>query len=184
MGLFGVLALLFVSVPILELVILIQLGQAVGLGPTLALVLATGIGGAMLARAEGLRTLLRFQGELASGEMPNQSIFDGLSVLVGGALLLTPGLITDVLGFSLLIPFTRRWIQRRVRARLMRMAEEGTIHVVTVGPGPWAQGGAWPQREGARPPKQEGAWPQRDDELESVVGLDPSKEIKVDSSGS
>lgn len=170
MGLFGVLALLFVSVPILELVILIQLGQAVGLWPTLALVLATGIGGAMLARAEGLRTLLRFQGELASGEMPNQSILDGLSVLVGGALLLTPGLITDVLGFSLLIPFTRRWIQRRARARLMRMAEEGTIRVVTMGPGPWTQGGPWP--------------PQPDEEFEPAVGLDPSKEIKVESSGS
>ncbi len=134
MGPFGLLALLFVVVPIVELGILIQLGQAFGLMSTLLLVLSTGVAGAVLARAEGLRTFLRFQGEMASGVMPNQSILDGISVLIGGALLLTPGLLTDVLGFALLLPASRRWIQRRVQARLARMAAGGAIRVVTFGP--------------------------------------------------
>jgi UPF0716 protein FxsA len=162
MGLFGFLALLFVVVPIVELMVLIELGQAVGLWPTLLLVLSTGVGGAMLARAEGMRTFLRFQGELASGQMPGQSIFDGISVLIGGVLLLTPGLLTDLFGFSLLIPFTRRWIQRRAQARLTRMAAEGTIQIVNVGPAPgWAQA-------------------RSDGESDTQPPLDPSKEIAVE----
>ncbi len=162
MGVLGFLAFLFVVVPIVELVVLIQLGQAFGLGPTLLLVLSTGVGGAMLARAEGLRTFLRFQGELASGVMPSQSILDGISVLVGGVLLLTPGLLTDVLGFALLVPFSRRWIQRRAQARIARMAADGTIQVVTLGQSgsPWAQ------------------YTDVDDDVDSR--LDPSKEIAVE----
>jgi UPF0716 protein FxsA len=132
MTLLGRLALLFVIVPILELVLLIELGQLMGLLPTLALVLFTGVAGAWLARAEGLRVFFQFQGELASGRLPGQAMLDGISVLVGGALLLTPGVLTDVAGFSLLFPPTRRWMQRRVRARLEHRIEEGTIRVVTM----------------------------------------------------
>lgn len=145
MNALGKLALLFVLVPIVELVILIQLGQIVGLLPTLLLVLSTGIGGAMLARAEGLRVLFQFQRELASGRLPGQSALDGISVLVGGALLLTPGLLTDIAGFSLLFPPSRRWIQSRVRARLERQIADGSIRVVAMGPGVggfWGFGGA------------------------------------------
>lgn len=160
---FGILALLFVVVPIVELMVLIQLGQAVGLGPTLLLVLATGVGGAMLARAEGLRTFLRFQGEVASGEMPSQSIFDGISVLIGGVLLLTPGLLTDVLGFSLLVPFTRRWLQRRAKGALARAAANGSIQIVTMGPSGFPF-----------PPSDLG------EEVHRTQGLDPSNEIVVE----
>lgn len=163
MGFFGLLALLFVVVPILELVILIQLGQAVGLGLTLLLVLATGIGGAMLARAEGLRTLLNLQKEVASGAMPDRALMDGAAVLVGGALLLTPGLLTDLVGFSLLVPFTRRIIGGFVRRRLSKMVAEGSIRVVTVGPaGPFG------------PPH-----PRTEEEV--YPPLDPSKEIAIES---
>jgi UPF0716 protein FxsA len=132
MNLLGRLALLFVIVPILELVLLIELGQAVGLLPTLALVLFTGVTGAWLARAEGLRVLFEFQRELGSGRLPGQAMLDGISVLVGGALLLTPGVLTDVVGFSLLFPPTRRWMQRRVRARLEGQIRDGTIRVVSM----------------------------------------------------
>ena len=139
------LALLFVVVPIVELILLIQLGQAVGLLPTLALVLLTGVGGALLARSEGLRALFRFQRELASGEMPDQAIQDGICVLIGGAFLLTPGVLTDAVGFALLVPWSRRWIQRRVRARLARMAAEGSLTVVTMRSGfPGGPGASWP----------------------------------------
>lgn len=163
MSLLGNLALLFVIVPIVELMLLIQLGQVVGLLPTLLLVVATGVGGALLARAEGVRVFFQLQKELASGRLPGQSMLDGVSVLIGGAFLLTPGVLTDVVGFSLLVPVTRRWIQRRVRARLAKQIEDGTIRVVSFGRGSyWSSGGHESPDPGARP-------------------LDPSKGIVVES---
>ena len=131
----GRLALLFVVVPIIELMLLIQLGQFIGLMPTLALVFATGIGGAAMARAEGLRVLFQFQEELAQGRLPGQAMLDGASVLVGAAFLLTPGVLTDLLGFSLLFPLSRRWIQRRLKKRLEQQIADGSIRVVAMGPG-------------------------------------------------
>jgi UPF0716 protein FxsA len=133
MNLLGRLALLFVVVPILELMLLIELGQVVGLLPTLLLVMFTGVTGAWLARAEGTRVFFQFQKELASGRLPGQSLLDGISVVVGGAFLLTPGVLTDFAGFSLLFPPTRRWLQRRVRARMEQQVKDGTIQVVTMG---------------------------------------------------
>ena len=130
----GRLALFFVVVPVIELMLLIQLGQWVGLMPTLSLVVATGIGGAALARAEGLRVLFQFQKELAEGRLPGQAMLDGASVLVGGAFLLTPGVLTDVLGFSLLFPLSRRWIQKQLKGRLEQQIADGSIRVMTMGP--------------------------------------------------
>ena len=175
MNLLGRLALLFVVVPILELVLLIQIGQVVGLLPTLTLVLLTGFAGAWLARAEGLRVFFQFQRELASGRLPGQALLDGISVLVGGAFLLTPGVLTDFVGFSLLLPLSRRWIQGRVRALLERRIEDGTVRVVTMGSWPggsgWidfgASGGARPGRVGRE------ADP-------TGLGMDPSKGIVVE----
>jgi UPF0716 protein FxsA len=133
MSILGRLALLFVIVPVIELALLIQIGQVVGLLPTVALVVFTGVTGAWLARAEGLRVFFQFQRELAAGRLPGQSLLDGISVLIGGAFLLTPGVLTDVVGLSLLLPVTRHWIQRRVRTRLERGIADGTIRVVTTG---------------------------------------------------
>jgi len=168
MKLIGNLALVFVIVPIVELMLLIQLGQIVGLLPTLLLVVTTGVGGAMLARAEGLRVFFRFQRELATGRIPGQALLDGVSVLIGGAFLLTPGVLTDLVGFSLLVPTTRRWIQRRVRARLQRRIEDGTIRIVTFrGADGWGFSGAGGHdRSGA-------------DERHAPA-LDPSKGIVVE----
>jgi UPF0716 protein FxsA len=128
------LAFLFVVVPVVELVILFRLGQAVGVLPAVGLVLTTGFAGAVLARAEGLRVFLRFQGELAAGRMPGQALLDGISVLVGGALLMTPGILTDAAGLALLFPPTRRWIQRGVRGRLEAGARAGSVRFVVLDP--------------------------------------------------
>lgn len=155
------LALLFVVVPIVELALLIQLGQWVGLWPTLALVVATGVAGAALARAEGLRTVVAFRRETAEGRLPGQAILDGAAVLVGGAFLLTPGLLTDLAGFSLLVPVSRRWIQRRVRAWAERRIRSGEIRFQV-----WTAGG--PGGAGGPAPRS------REDEL------DPRKEIRGD----
>ena len=150
MNFLGRLALLFVIVPVLELMLLIQLGQVVGLMPTLALVVFTGVAGAALARKEGLRVFFSFQSEMAGGRLPGQALLDGISVLIGGAFLLTPGVLTDVAGFSLLLPVTRRWIQKRVRARLEQQIKEGTINMVVMGPGGFHQAGG-PPADAERP---------------------------------
>ena len=159
------LALLFVLVPLLELVVLVQVGQWVGLPATILLVLATGVAGAALARREGLRTLSALQAELARGALPGQSLLDGLAILVGGAFLLTPGILTDFAGFFLLFPPTRRWIQGRVRKRIERGLEEGTIRVMRTGPvGLGTMGAGWGAAE----------------EVDEVrEGLDPAMEIEA-----
>jgi len=132
MSIFARLALLFIIMPILELALLIQLGQVVGVPLTLALVISTGVTGAWMARLEGLKTLWALQSELAQGRLPTQSILDGLAILVGGALLLTPGILTDIIGFSLLLPLSRRAIQRSVRARLEKSIREGAMRVTVI----------------------------------------------------
>jgi UPF0716 protein FxsA len=162
MNILGRLALLFVVVPVVELMLLIQLGKVVGLLPTLGLVIFTGVTGAWLARAEGLRVLFQFQKELASGRLPGQAMLDGAAVLVGGAFLLTPGIMTDFVGFSLLFPPTRRWIQRRVRKRLERGIADGTVRVVTMGS--WGGGGFGMGARG----------------VDAPPGMDPSKGIVIE----
>ncbi len=157
------LALVFVLLPLLELVVLIRIGEVVGFLPTLALVVLTGVAGAALARAEGLRVVVQLNRELMAGRLPGQALMDGASVLVGGALLLTPGVLTDVAGLALLFPPTRRWIQRRVRARLEAGLASGAVRFVVMGPGGFGGG--------------PGDAPSRD---ASSAGLDPRNEIRVE----
>ena len=139
MSILGRLALLFVIVPLLELALLIQMGQMVGFWPTIALVVFTGVTGAWLARTEGLRTMWKLRDDLANGRVPGQAIMDGMAVLAGGAFLLTPGILTDVVGFGLLFPTTRHAIQRRILARLERSIQEGEVQVRVAG------GEVWPR---------------------------------------
>jgi UPF0716 protein FxsA len=114
--------LLFTLVPILELWLLIEIGSRVGAVPTVVLVFATGIAGAALARREGLRAMRGVQAAMARGEMPASPLVDGLMVLLGGAFLVTPGILTDVFGFALLIPLSRarlrRWLMRYLEKRV------------------------------------------------------------------
>lgn len=126
------LVLLFITVPIVELAVLIELGRLIGLWPTLGIIAVTGILGAMLASREGLRAWHAFQMEMAEGRMPGRPILDGLSIFAGGALLLTPGLLTDILGFTLLARPTRRWIQNRLVDRLGgRLVRQGQVFIRT-----------------------------------------------------
>ena len=126
---------LFVAIPLVELAILLQVAQLVGPLPTVALVVATGIAGAALARHQGLRALVAVQREMASGRLPGRSLLDGLSILVGGAFLLTPGILTDLAGFSLLAPPSRRWIQQALQRRLERRMTQGTVEFSVFTPG-------------------------------------------------
>ena len=133
MSILAKLALFFVIVPLVELALLIKVGEVVGFWPTIGLVVFTGAAGAWLARLEGLRTMFKLRDDLAHGRLPGQAIMDGMAVLLGGALLLTPGIVTDVVGFSLLLPQTRRGIQRWARARLEQNIRDGSIRMTMMG---------------------------------------------------
>lgn len=120
---------LFIIVPIVEIYVLLAVGQTIGLAPTIFLVFATGIAGAYLARTQGLSLLLRIQQELAAGRMPTEELLDGAMVLAGGLMLLTPGFCTDLTGFLLLAPFSRRWIKLWLKKLLEKMMQRGEIHI-------------------------------------------------------
>ena len=112
-----VLVLLFIVVPILELYVLIQIGQAIGVLPTIALLILDSVLGAALMRAQGRAAWLRFNRALAEGRVPGREVIDGVLVIFGGALLLTPGFLSDILGLILLIPPTRALVRRMLVAR-------------------------------------------------------------------
>jgi len=148
MSLLGRLFLLFVGVPLLELFILVQVGQLVGVWPTIGLVVLTGVTGAALARLEGLRTVWKVRGELARGHLPGGALLDGFAILLGGALLLTPGILTDLVGFSFLLPPTRKVLLGRVRKGLEKRLKSGAIHITQVGGFPGAAAGQWGEAGG------------------------------------
>ncbi|AUX41900.1 exlusion protein FxsA [Sorangium cellulosum] len=116
----GKLILLFTAIPIVELWLLLSIGQQIGFWPTVALALGTAVLGAALAKREGLRVLGAWQGAMAEGRVPDEGLTGGLLVLLGAALLITPGVLTDVAGLLLLIPPTRRRIAAAVRERFER----------------------------------------------------------------
>lgn len=121
---------LFVLAPLVELALLVQVGQWIGVLPTVAIVAVTGLLGAVLARSEGSRALVRVQAELLQGRPPTRAVLDGASIVVGGLLLLTPGILSDLLGFALILPPTRWAIQGWVAARVLRGIKAGTIQVM------------------------------------------------------
>ena len=108
----------FCIVPLIELAILLWLASRTSWQLTLAIVVVTGILGAWLARQQGWRAWSRAAEKLERGEMPLEAVSDAVMILVAGALLLTPGILTDAVGFALLIPFSRTWIRRRLASRL------------------------------------------------------------------
>ena len=122
------LLLLFTVVPLLELFLLVKLGTVIGIGPTVLIVIFTGVLGAWLARWQGLGVLRRLSEDMAGGRLPTNALIDGLLILIAGAVLLTPGLITDALGFLLLVPQGRAMVRKAVAARLEKSA-------VVAGPG-------------------------------------------------
>lgn len=123
------LALLFIGLPLLELAILVKLGTVIGFWPTMAIVVATGFLGALLAQMQGLWVWTRIQRELRAGRMPGSELVDGFMILVGGIVLLTPGLLTDLFGFLLLVPWTRAWVKRRLRRKFERMMRSGRADI-------------------------------------------------------
>ena len=124
------LLLLFTLLPAIELALLIEVGRRIGTLPTLGLILLTGVIGATLARYQGIAVLRRMQEELADGRLPAGSLLDGVIILIAAALLVTPGILTDAVGFALLIPMTRVGIRELMRRWFERALREGRANVV------------------------------------------------------
>ena len=117
------LLLLLTVVPAVELTLLVWLALETSLQITLLLVLLTGVVGAWLARREGLRCWQRVQDQLAAGQLPGDPLMDGLMILVAGALLITPGMLTDLLGFALLVPAFRKLVKSYLKTRFQAQIE-------------------------------------------------------------
>lgn len=128
----GRLLFIFVLVPLVELAILIRLGNLMGFWPTIGLVVTTGALGAVLARSQGGQVLRAIQREVSEGRVPAARLLDGLLVLIGGVMLLTPGLLTDVAGLSLLLPFTRNRLKEALGRRIERMVRSGQVSMITL----------------------------------------------------
>lgn len=139
---FGVLALLFIVLPIVELYVIVQVAQGIGVLETVGLLVLIALLGAWLVRFQGLGVLARAQRELDAGQVPTTSLLDGLLILVAGVLLVAPGFVTDVLGVLLIVPPTRvllrsllvRRYRQRIRAgstpRVTRFGRFGQVIVV------------------------------------------------------
>jgi len=119
---FPLIAVIFLIVPIVEIYLLIQVGQVIGAGWTIFLVLLTAVIGVALLKAQGLSTLQRAQNRLQQNELPAQEILEGIGLVVAGALLLTPGFFTDAVGFLLLFPPTRMLLVKAVASRMVMTA--------------------------------------------------------------
>jgi len=121
--------LAFTLVPIAELYLLIRIGKVVGALPTLALVIVTALLGAYLAKQQGRRVISEWQAAFSQGYVPEEGVLGGLLVLLGGLLLITPGVITDFFGLFLLLPFTRKRLAAALRVYLERQVAAGNVRV-------------------------------------------------------
>ncbi len=125
---FLVLLTLFIVMPIAEIAVLISVGGEIGLGSTILLVIATAVLGAWLVRSQGFQTMQKLRSEIEQGRMPAMELAEGFAILVAGALLLTPGFITDAIGFVCLTPPLRRTVIRWMAGRGMISASGATAH--------------------------------------------------------
>ncbi len=125
----GKLLIAFTVIPIVELYLLIQIGTRIGAFSTVILVLLTGVAGAFLAKLQGLHVWLTIQREMAQRRFPGDHLIDALLIMAAGVTLVTPGVLTDILGFLILIPVTRAPVRNLVKAKLRRMMDSGEVHI-------------------------------------------------------
>jgi UPF0716 protein FxsA len=121
------LILLFIVVPLAELYVILRVGDAIGAGWTILLLVADSVLGSLLLRTQGRTVWRRFNAALGEGRMPHREVIDGVLVVFGGAFLITPGFLTDIVGLLLLIPPTRALIRRVVVSRLGKRVAVGVV---------------------------------------------------------
>lgn len=148
-----ILLVLFIAVPVIEIGVFIQVGGLIGLWPTLGIVILTAIAGTALLKQQGLAVMRRAQDSLNRGEMPLREVFDGACLLFAGALLLTPGFVTDAVGLALFLPPVRDALRRTIVPALVKRgkmhysatysddAGHHTYRGSDPGPGPFGQDG-------------------------------------------
>ncbi|WP_193366772.1 FxsA family protein [Pelagibius marinus] len=140
-----ILLALFIGLPLLEVAVFIQVGGAIGVWPTIAATIATALAGSLLLRAQGLATLMRARAQMDQGQLPAREMFEGVCLVLAGALLLVPGFVTDVVGLLLFIPplreLLRLMIARYVDAKAARGEARVFVDGVEVRPGGQQRGG-------------------------------------------
>jgi UPF0716 protein FxsA len=124
------LLLFLIIVPAVEIAFLLLSGKTIGILLTIFLLIFTGVLGAYLAKREGLETIRKAQEQLRYGQIPGDALLDGICILLGGTLLLTPGYITDVIGFLLLAPPTRKFFKMQLIKAFKRWIEKGTVTII------------------------------------------------------
>ncbi len=125
---FTKLLILFVIIPVTELYILIEVGKRIGSLTTISIIIFTGILGAYLVKNQGFMILKKIQNDLNDGIMPGDSLIQGVIILAGGILLLTPGFVTDTVGFIFLIPASRNVIKKYLLKWLKGKIEKGNVY--------------------------------------------------------
>lgn len=187
-----ILFLVFVILPIAELYVIIQVGGAIGILPTLALLLADGFLGAYLTRTQGRTAWRRFNQAIAEGRVPAKETYDGAAIVFGGALLLSPGFITDVLGILLLFPPTRAIMRRLLLASAVffRPARYALLFYNRVPQGrrsapsgAGAGAGGRTPGAGAPPPPPRPTSPRRDYDVEGTAREIPDDDPALGSGG-
>jgi UPF0716 protein FxsA len=133
------LLLLFTVVPALELYLLLQIGERIGALETIYLIIVTGIVGAAMAKREGISVIQQIQEGAVNGVPPANKLVEGLMVLVGGILLITPGVVTDAIGLSFIFPLTRRLLAGAVKRFVTARFRFEGVHVGAPRPGPAAR---------------------------------------------
>jgi len=126
---FPLIVFLFLAIPIVEIYLLIQVGEVIGAGWTILLVVLTAVIGVWLLRIQGLSTLTRAQKKLQENQLPARELLEGMALVVAGAFLLTPGFFTDTIGFLLLFPPTRMWLATAAASRMVVSSMHGqSVH--------------------------------------------------------
>lgn len=121
---------LLILIPTVDIGVLLLSGKTIGVLPTIAFIILTGVIGAYLAKKEGLQTIRKAQEQLSYGQIPGEAVLDGICILVGGTLLITPGFITDILGFLMLFPITRKLFKVVMKKSFRKWINRGNIKII------------------------------------------------------
>ena len=168
----GLILLLFIAVPIAEIAIFIEAGELFGLWPTLAMVVLTAVIGTAMLRQQGMSALRRAEAALQQNQLPMEEVLTGICLLVAGALLLTPGFLTDTVGFALLVPPVRRFLGALVFGHFI---ERGRTSMRGAGSGPASDG------SNADPRGPIGAGPVIDGDFHEVNSASPDNNQPTES---
>lgn len=122
--------LLIIIIPAADIGLLLFFGKLIGVWPTLFLILFTGVVGSYLAKKEGIQTIRKAQEQLRNGQIPGEAVLEGICILVGATLLITPGFITDILGFLMLFPPTRKLFKFFMKNSFRRWINKGQIKII------------------------------------------------------